>query len=102
MKLKQNVETVRLWCRLRNTPGHRIIRRVHEWSLPKSRSWESKMQNFSDSHNIENIMMVENPSKSLCVSTVRSRVIELDIERWHQKLMSNGNAENGNKPRRYK
>ena len=47
-------------------------------------------------------MMVENPSKSLCVSTVRSRLIELDNERWHQKLMSNGNAENGNKLRTYR
>ena len=34
-EVKQKVETVRLWCRLRNMPEHRIIRRVHEWSLRK-------------------------------------------------------------------
>ena len=39
-EVKQKVETVRLWCRLRNMPEHRIIRPVHEWSLPKSRTWE--------------------------------------------------------------
>ena len=79
-EVKQKVETVRLWCRLRNMLGHRIIRRVHEWSPPKSRSWESKMQKNSGSHNIENITMVEKSSKSLCVSIVRNRLIELDNE----------------------
>ena len=29
--VKQKVQNVRFWCRLRNMPGHRIIRRVHEW-----------------------------------------------------------------------
>ena len=43
-EVKQKVETVRLWCRLRNMPGHGIIWHVHEWSLPKSRTWERKMQ----------------------------------------------------------
>ena len=40
-------------------------------------------------------MMVENPSKSLCDFTVRVRLIELANAKLHQKLMGNGNAENG-------
>ena len=62
--VKQKVETVCLWCGLRNMPGHRIIRHVHKWSLPKSSTWERKMQIFSDTHNIA-IMLVENPCKSV-------------------------------------
>ena len=32
-EVKQKVESVRLWCRLHNMPEHRIVRRVHNWSL---------------------------------------------------------------------
>ena len=52
-------------------PGHRIIRRVHEWSLPKSRTWERKMQKFSETHNIEELMLIESPNKTVCISAVR-------------------------------
>ena len=55
-EVKQNVETVCLWCRLRNVPKHRIIQRVHEWSLRKVRTWERKMLKFSDMHNLDELM----------------------------------------------
>ena len=32
-EVKQKVETIRLWCRLRNMPVHRTIRRLHERSI---------------------------------------------------------------------
>ena len=101
-EVKQRVETVRLWCRLKNMPEHRIIRRIHEWSLPKSRTWERKMQKFSETHNIEELMLTENPNKTVCVSTVHDKLTERDNTKWYQKLMSNGNAENGNKLRTYR
>ena len=101
-EVKQRVETVRLWCRLKNMPEHRIIRRIHELSLPKSRTWERKMQKFSETHNIEELMLTENPNKTVCISTVRDILTERDNTKWYQKLMSNGNAENGNKLRTYR
>ena len=101
-EVKQRVETVRLWCRLKNMPEHRIIRRIHERSLPKSRTWERKMQKFSETHNIEELMLTENPNKTVCISTVRDILTEKDNTKWYQKLMSNGNAENGNKLRTYR
>ena len=42
-------------------------------------------------------MLVENPCKFVCISTVRDRLTEIDNAKWYQKLMCNGNAENGNK-----
>ena len=60
------------------------------------------MQTFSDTHNIDNIMLVENPCESVCISTVRDRPTEIDNAKWYQKLVCNGNAENGNKLRTYR
>ena len=34
-EVKQKVESLRKWCMLENTPGHRIIRHNHDWSLAK-------------------------------------------------------------------
>ena len=33
----------------------------------------------------------------MCISSVRDILTEKDNAKWYQKLMSNGNAENGNK-----
>ena len=32
-EVQQKLETVRLWCRLRNTPEDRIIQKIHNWSF---------------------------------------------------------------------
>ena len=101
-EVKQKVETVRLWCRLRNMPEHRIIRRVHEWSLRKGRTWERKMLKFSDMHNLDELISIESPNKSACVSAARDILTEIDNDKLHQKLMSKCNAVNGNKLRTYR
>ena len=101
-EVKQKVETVRMWCRLRSMPEHRIIRRVHEWSLLKGRSWERKMLNFIDTHNLGDLMLTESPNKASCVTAARDILNEIDSDKWYQKLMSEGNAENGNKLRTYR
>ena len=101
MKLNK-VETVRMWCRLRSMPEHRIIRRVHEWSLLKGRSWERKMLNFIDTHNLGDLMSTESPNKASCVTAARDILNEIDSDKWYQKLMSEGNAENGNKLKTYR
>ena len=38
----------------------------------------------------------------MCISAVRDILTEIDNAKWYQKLMSNGNAENGNKLRTYR
>ena len=101
-EVKQKVESVRLWCRLHNTPEHRIVRRVHNWSLTKGRSWEKKMLKFIDTHNLSDLMLAPNPNKSSCVSVARHILNDIDKDKWLQKLMSDGNALNGNKLRTYR
>ena len=34
--------------------------------------------------NIENIMLVENPCKTVCISTVHHRLTEIDNAKWYQ------------------
>ena len=60
------------------------------------------MQKFSETHNIEELMLTENPNKTVCISAVRDILTEIDNAKWYQKLMSNGNAENGNNLRTYR
>ena len=100
--VKQKVETVRLWCRLRNMPVHRTMRRVHEWSFLVGRSWEQKMLKFIDNHNLREQMLTGSPNKPHCVATARTCLLESDRTKWHQQLMHNGNAANGNKLRTYR
>ena len=38
----------------------------------------------------------------MCISTVRDILTEKDNAKWYQKLMSDGNAESGNKRRTYR
>ena len=71
----------------------------NEWSLPKSRTWERKMHKFSEIHNIEGLMLIESPNKTVCVSDVCDILTKIDNSKWYQKLMNNGNTENGNKLR---
>ena len=37
----------------------------------------------------------------MCISAVRDILTEIDNTKWYQKLMNDGNAENGNKLRTY-
>ena len=38
----------------------------------------------------------------MCISAVRDILTEIDNTKWYQKLMTNGNTENGNKLRTYR
>ena len=60
------------------------------------------MLKFSDMHNLDELMSIESPNKSACVSAARDILTEIDNDKWYQKLMSNGNAVNGNKLRTYR
>ena len=73
-EVKQKVESVRLWCRLQNMPEHRIVRRVHNWSLAKGRSCEKKMLQFIDTHSLSDLMLATNPNKPSCVSVATHRI----------------------------
>ena len=42
-EVKQKLETVHLWCRLRNMPEDRRIQKIHNWSFSVGNSWENRM-----------------------------------------------------------
>ena len=60
------------------------------------------MLKLSDMHNLDELMSIESPNKSACVFAARDILTEIDNDKWYQKLMSNGNAANGNKLRTYR
>ena len=47
-------------------------------------------------------MLATNPNKSSCVSVARDILNDIDKDKWLQKLMSEGNALNGNELRTYR
>ena len=60
------------------------------------------MLKFIDTHNLSDLILAPNPNKSSCVSVARDILNDIDKDKWLQKLMSDGNALNGNKLRTYR
>ena len=102
-EVKQKLETVRLWCRLRNMPSDRTVHKIHSWSFQIGKSWENNMLKLIDSLNIRDYMLAQNPSKANCLKLARDKLTELDYDRWKSQLLQNGiNVDNGNKLRTYR
>ena len=102
-EVKQKLETVRLWCRLRNMPSDRTVHKIHSWSFQIGKSWENNMLKLIESLNIRDYMLAQNPSKAICLKLARDKLTELDYDRWKSQLLQNGiNVDNGNKLRTYR
>ena len=50
--VKQKLETVRLWCRIKQLSESRQSSIVHKWSLNISKSWEKIMLSFIAANNL--------------------------------------------------
>ena len=102
-EVKQKLETVRLWCRLRNMPDDRTIRKIHNWSFSIGRSWENRMLNLFDSFSLQDSMLAPSPSKLTCFALVKEKLIEIDTQNWRNQLFTDGNGiDSGNKLRTYR
>ena len=102
-EVKQKIECVRLWCRLKNMPGSRTAHRIHQWSLSVPRSWENVMLRHINDLDLQNCMITPSPNKSACLNAARDKLTRLDNINWENALMSNGKDENnGNKLRTYR
>ena len=100
--VKQKLETVRLWCRLKHQAESRLSSKVHHWSLNIGNSWEKRMMSFIAELNLADVMLVDRPVKSACIHRAKQRLKQAEIESWKNKLMQNGNDQNGNKLRTYR
>ena len=100
--VKQKLETVRLWCRIKQLPESRQSSIVHKWSLNISKSWEKIMLSFIAENNLEDVMLVDKPDKAACITLAKQKLIHTETVKWQAKLMSNGNDQNGNKLRTYR
>lgn len=102
-EVKQKLETVRLWCRLRNMPAGRITQKIHLWSFNTGNSWENRMLKVIDSLGIRESMLAQNPSKVMCLKIAREKLIARDKQNWQNQLFDDRNgSENGNKLRTYR
>ena len=102
-EVKQKLETVRLWCRLRNMPDDRTIRKIHNWSFSIGRSWENRMLNLFDSLSLQDSMLAPSPSKLTCLALAKEKLIEIDTQNWRNQLFTDGNGiDSGNKLRTYR
>ena len=60
------------------------------------------MLKFIDTYNLDELILTESPNKAVCVSATRDILTEIDNDKWYEKLMRDGNAENGNKLSTYR
>lgn len=68
---------------------------VHTWSFKIGKSWEKNMLSFISEHSLEEVMLVALPFKSACLSLAKQNMINVENAKWREKLMNNGNNQNG-------
>ena len=54
------------------------------------------MMSFIAESNLADVMLVDRPVKSACIHRAKQRLKQAEIESWKNKLMHNGNDQNGN------
>ena len=102
-EVKQKLEVVRLWCRLKNTSNNRLVKIMHNYSLNRGKSWESKSKKLFAALHIDNLLLVDSPRKSECIKKAKEKLAVIDKQTWYDSLFSDGkNANNGNKLRTYR
>ena len=89
--VKQKLETVRLWCRLKQKPETRISSIVAHWSHNIHNSWGKRVLSFVSEYNLEEVMLADRPEKSVSISLRKQWLRQTEIENWKRKLMANGN-----------
>ena len=101
-EVKQKIECVRLWCRLKTMPEDRIAHKVHQWSFSMRRSWENTMLKQINELDLQ-CMLAPVPNKTICLKQAREKLNQIDRQHWEDSLLCNGRDEsNGNKLRTYR
>ena len=101
-EVKQKIECVRLWCRLKTMPEDRTAHKVHQWSFSMRRSWENTMLKQINELDLQ-CMLAPVPNKTLCLKQAREKLNQIDRQHWEDSLLCNGRDEsNGNKLRTYR
>ena len=72
--IKQKLETVRLWCRLKNQHESRLSSKVHKWSLNIGNSCEKHMISFINEFDLVDAMLTDKPEKSRCINLAKERL----------------------------
>ena len=89
--IKQKLETVRLWCRLKQQSENRLSSKVHHWPLNIGNSWEKRMMSFIVEFNLADVLLIDRPEKSACIHRVNQRLRQAEIESGTNKRMHNRN-----------
>ena len=96
-EVKQKIECVRLWCRLKTMPEDRTAHKVHQWSFSIRRSWKNIMLKQIDDLDLQ-CMLAPVSNKTFCLKLARNFLNQIDRQLWEDRLLCNGRDEsNGNK-----
>ena len=102
-EVKQKLNGVRLWCRLRNLPNNRLVKEMYKYSLYRGKSWESKSKKLFEILRIDKLLLVDSPCKAQCTRKAKEKLMNTDRETWYNSLMSDGkDTNNRNKLRTYR
>ena len=101
-KVKQKLETIRLWCNIKAMADSRLPKIIHRWSLDIHKSWERTMLNFIKDLNMEQYLFQDKPHKKTCIRVAKEKLTVIETNIWSNKLNSDGTVQNGNKLRTYR
>ncbi|CAG2208271.1 unnamed protein product [Mytilus edulis] len=102
VKTKQNIEVLRLYFKVTNLDGNRLVKQIYESSKSKQRSWHSRVLKFIKKRDLSSLINAQNMTIRQKVNIVKDKLNTMDAENWLRDVHNDINCENGNKLRTFR
>ncbi|VDI71128.1 Hypothetical predicted protein [Mytilus galloprovincialis] len=102
VKTKQNIEVLRLYFKVTNLDGNMLVKKIHESSKSKQRSWNSRVLKFIKKNDFSSLINAQNMTIRQKVNIVKDKLNTVDAENWLRDMHNDRNCENGNKLRTFR
>ena len=107
LEAKQQIEMVRLWCRLKNMKKDRLTYGIHQWSLSMSHRYFKTVEFYvksilKDSNLLENASQMDGVDTKAILQELRKCLNLEDKSEWTKNVGNDKGNYNGNKLRLYR
>ena len=93
---------MRLYFKVTNLDGNRLVKKIHESSKSKQRSWNSRVLKFIEQIELSSLINAQNMTIRQKVNIAKDKLNTMDAENWLRDVHNDRNCENGNKLRTFR
>ena len=93
---------MRLYFKVTNLDGNRLVKKIHESSKSKQRSWNSRVLKFIEQIELSSLINAQNMTIRQKVNIAKDKLNTTDAENWLRDVHNDRNCENGNKLRTFR